>query len=77
MEYIQSPLGFPPASLEALATHPQFLKDNFQWSQPPKFWAVLNIFASICILIRYLIIFTNLANKHNNDTIHSRYTTTD
>ena len=33
--------GFPPASLGAPA--PQFLKNNFQWSQPPsQFWAVLN-----------------------------------
>ena len=31
------------------------------------------------LLIRYLIIFTNFTNKHNNGTIlvHCRYTTTD
>ena len=35
-------MGFPPASLGGRQP-PKFLKNNFQWSQPPpQFWAVLN-----------------------------------
>ena len=40
--FLSQPWGFPPASLGG-ASPPTFLKDNFQWSQPPpQFWTVLN-----------------------------------
>ena len=64
-------MGFPTCKLGGGASPPppQFLKNNFQWSHPPHFGLFLIHYShKIC---------TNLTNKYNNGTIHSRYTTTD
>ena len=34
-------MGFPTCKLGGTPA-PKFLKNNFQWSHPPQFWAVLN-----------------------------------
>ena len=66
-------MGFPTSKLGAPAPPPNFLKNNFQWSQPPPNFGLF--------LIHYSHKIFNSIHKshknHNNGTIHSRYTTTD